>query len=419
MDLRAPFLRFTPYVSRFPFYFKERKQAIMKRFILVAGALALTLAGCGGGAEETPTPMPEPAFESLVSVTGEVLPAEWATLSIQTGGTVDQILVEPGDEVQAGDLLVKLDTTDAELAVQEAEAQLASARAELERLRAQPRSEDVAAAEQQVEAAEAEVSQAIAERDRLTSGAIASDIARENAQLVSAEAARKSAQIDYDQTHGRVEDGDLEDWKEREAALQLRAAELRLDTAQIRLTSARISAEPRLEEAEARVRAAQAQRDVAAAQLAQLQAGPADQEIALAETDVAQEQLALEEARLALKRSERYAPFDGTVGRVEVREGEQIRQGDPLLTLGDLSTLRVETTDLDEIDVAKVEVGQSVDVTFDAFPDRIFKGRITRINPMAAPGGGGVTYTTIITLEELAPEIRWGMTAFVDIEVGD
>lgn len=390
-----------------------------KRFLLITVALTLTLAGCGIGGEETPTPTLAPVFTSTVSVTGEVVPAELATLSIQTGGTVDQVLVEPGDEVQAGDLLVKLDTTDAELAVHEAEAQLANARAELERLRAQPRSEDVAATEQQVEVAEADISQAVAERNRLASGAISSDIASENAQVVSAEAARKTAQIDYDQTRRRVEDDDLEDWKERDAALQLRAAELRLEAAQIRLTSARIGAGPRLEEAEARVRAAEAQRDVAAAQLAQLQAGPADQEITLAETDVAQAQLALEEAQLALERSERLAPFDGTVGRVEVREGEQIRQGDPLLTLGDLSTLRVETTDLDEIDVAKVEVGQSVDVTFDAFPDRVFQGRITRINPMAAPGGGGVNYTTIIALEELAPEIRWGMTAFVDIDVDD
>jgi HlyD family secretion protein len=390
-----------------------------KRFLLITVSLAFILAGCGGGAEETSTPMPEPAFESLVSVTGEVVPAEWATLSIQAGGTVDQVLAEPGNKVNAGDLLVKLDTTDAELAMHEAEAQLASARAELERLRAQPRSEDVAAAEQQVEVAETDISQAVAERDRLASGTISSDIASENAQVVSAEAARKTAQIDYDQTRGRVEDDDLDDWKEREAALRLRAAELRLEAAEIRLTSARVSAGSRMEEAEARVRATEAQRDIAAAQLAQLQAGPADQEITLAETDVAQAQLALEEARLTLERSERRAPFDGTVGRVHVREGEQIREGDPFLTLGDLSTLRVETTDLDEIDVAKVEVGQSVEVTFDAFPDRVFRGRITRINPMAAPGGGGVTYTTIIALEESGPEIRWGMTAFVDIDVED
>lgn len=391
----------------------------MKRFILITGALALALAGCGGGAGETPTPMPEPAFESLVSVTGKVVPAEWATLSIQTGGTVDQVLVEPGDQVQTGDLLVKLDTTDAELAVQEAEAQLASARAQLDRLRAQPRSEDVVAAEQQVEAAEADIAQAVAERDRLASGAIGSDVASANAEAASAEAARKAAQIDYDDTRRRVEDDDLDEWKEQEVALQLRAAELRLDAARTRLAETRIGAGPRTEEAEARVRAAEAQRDVASAQLVQLRAGPAEQEIALADIDVARAQLALEEARLALERCERRAPFDGTIGRVDAREGEQIRQGDPLLTLGDLSTLRVETTDLDEIDVARVEVGQTVDVTFDAFPDRVFEGRITRIDPMAAPGTGGVTYTTIIALEGLAPEIRWGMTAFVDIDVDD
>ncbi|MEA3377696.1 MAG: HlyD family efflux transporter periplasmic adaptor subunit [Chloroflexota bacterium] len=392
---------------------------MMKQLILMGGALASTLAlvGCGGGGAETPTPMPEPAFESLVSVTGEVVPGRWAALSIRTGGTVNQVLVEPGDQVEAGDLLVELDTTDAELAIQEAEARLASVRAELERLRAQPRFQDVAAAEQQVEAAQAEVSQATAERDRLASGAISSDITSANAQVVAAEAGRKAAQIDYDETRRKVEDDDVEAWREQEAALRLRAAETRLDAARLRLAAARTAAGPRREEAEARVRAAEAQRDVAAAQLAQLQAGPADQEITLAETDVAQARLTLEEVQLALQRCERRAPFDGTVGMVHVREGEQVHQGDPILTLGDLSTLRVETTDLDEIDVAKVRVGQGVDVTFDAFPDCVFKGRITRLDPMPMPGGGGVNYTAIIALEELAPEIRWGMTAFVDIEL--
>lgn len=394
---------------------------MMKQVILISSAfaLALALASCAGGIGETPTPMPEPAFESLVSVTGKVVPAEWAVLSIQTGGTVDQLLVEPGDEVQTGDLLAELDTTDAELAVQEAEAQVASARAQLERLRAQPRFEDVAAAEPQVEAAEAELAQAVAERDRLASGAIGSDIASAYAEATSAEAAHKAAQIDYDETRRRVEGDHLEAWKEQEAALQLRAVELRLEAAQTRLTDARTGAEPRMEEAEARVRAAEARRDVAAAQLAQLRAGPAEQELALAETDVAQAQLALEEAQLALERCERRAPFAGTVGRVQVREGEQIHRGAPLLTLGDLSTLRVETTDLDEIDVAKVHVGETVHITFDAFPDRVLKGRIIRIDPMAAPGAGGVYYTTIIALEEVAPEIRWGMTVFIDIDAGD
>ncbi|MGD9030339.1 MAG: biotin/lipoyl-binding protein, partial [Anaerolineae bacterium] len=96
--------------------------------LLVALALvALAPAGCSVAGGETPTPPPEPAFESLVSVTGEVVPARWAMLSIETAGTVQDVLVEPGDDVKAGDLLVRLDAVDAQLAIYEAEAQLAAA----------------------------------------------------------------------------------------------------------------------------------------------------------------------------------------------------------------------------------------------------------------------------------------------------
>jgi multidrug resistance efflux pump len=386
--------------------------------IATVALLASALAACGGGADETPTPVPEQAFESVVSVTGEVVPAKWATLSLQTSGVVEDVLVEVGDEVAAGDLLVKLETVDADLAVYEAEAQLANAMAEVRQLEAQPRVTDVAAAEQQVDEAQAAIAQAVTERDRLASGVISSDIAQAEAELGSAEAERKAARIDYDELQDDLEDDVVEDWEGERAALRLRAAQQGLEAAQIGLAYARGSASARTDEAEAGIRAAEAQRDVAQAQLEQASAGASEEEIALAETEVAQAQLALEEAQLWLERCERRAPFDGTVGMVDVREGEQVQQGDPILTLGDLSTLRVETTDLDEIDVARISVGQKADITFDAFPDHVFAGRVVRINPMAEPGGGGVNYTTIIELDELSPGIRWGMTAFVDIEVG-
>jgi len=392
----------------------------MKRTLFVAAVVGLVLAlcACGGGTEETPTPMPGPALASVVSVTGEVVPAKWATLSMQTDGVVEDILVEPGDDVNVGDPLVRLDTVDAELAVSEAEAQLANAEAQVEQLEGQPRATDVAPIERQVDEAEAVISQAVAERDRLASGVIQSDIAEAEAELESAEAEREAARIDYDELQDELENDIVEDWEGERAALQLLAARQSVEAAQIGLACARGGASARMEEAEAGVRAAEAQLAVAEAQLQQAGAGAAEQEIALAETEVAQAQTALREAQLQLERCERRTPFDGTVGMVHIRQGEQVRQGDPIVTLGDLSTLRVETTDLDEIDVAKVEVGQSVDVTFDAFPDRVFKGQVVRIDPVAEASSGGVNYTTIIELEELAPEIRWGMTAFVDIEVG-
>jgi len=380
--------------------------------------MALSLGACNAAAEETPTPMLEPAFESLASVTGEILPAKWATLSIQTGGTVEAVLVEEGDAVAAGDLLVKLDTVDAELSLFEAQAQLAGAEAQVGQLEAQPRSQDVAAAQQQVSAAGAAIAPAVAERDRLESGVTQSDVARADAEVVAASAELRVSQIDYEETKERVEDEGLDEWKQQEAALRLRAAEESLYAAQLSLANARGSAAARMDEAEATVRLAEAQRDVAQAQLDLVLAGVLEEEVALAKTDVAQAQVAVEEAELRLERSEHRAPFAGTVGMVAVREGEQVQEADLLLTLGDLSTLRVETTDLDEIDVARISLGQEADVTFDALPDRVFKGRVVRIDPMAVSNGGGVNYTTIIELDELSPEIRWGMTAFVDIEVG-
>ncbi|MBN1812964.1 MAG: efflux RND transporter periplasmic adaptor subunit, partial [Anaerolineae bacterium] len=133
---------------------------------------------------------------------------------------------------------------------------------------------------------------------------------------------------------------------------------------------------------------------------------------------VTQAEAALEAARVALERCEIRAPFAGAVGAVSVRAGELVAPGQPLVTLGDLSTLRVETTDLDEIDVARVAVGQRATITFDALGERVFTGRVTRISPMPEPGAGGVNYTVVLELDELDPAIRWGMTAFVDIEVG-
>ena len=67
----------------------------------------------------------------------------------------------------------------------------------------------------------------------------------------------------------------------------------------------------------------------------------------------------------------------------------------------------------------RVAVGQRAAVVFDALPDRVFEAYVTRISPMAAPGSGGVHYSVVLDLTELDVALRWGMTAFVDIEVGD
>jgi multidrug efflux pump subunit AcrA (membrane-fusion protein) len=86
--------------------------------------------------------------------------------------------------------------------------------------------------------------------------------------------------------------------------------------------------------------------------------------------------------------------------------------------LGDLDHLRIETTDLNEIDVAQVEVGDRATVTFDALPGVAVEGKVVSIAPKASEGSG-VNYTVIVEIAEIPKNLKWGMTAFVDIQISD
>lgn len=113
------------------------------------------------------------------------------------------------------------------------------------------------------------------------------------------------------------------------------------------------------------------------------------------------------------------APFDGTVGSVPVHEWETVQPGEPVVVLGDLTSLRVELEDLSETDVGRLSEGQEAEITFEAFPDRLVAGRVARISPMNNAKGGGVNYDVVIDFTEPdVPGVRWGMTAHVDILVG-
>ena len=325
--------------------------------------------------------------------------------------------------MQADALLVRLDPTDAQLAVQQAEAVVETAQAQLVLLKAGPRPGQVAVAEAQIEAAQTVISQTITQRDQLWSGATEAEIATARAQVAAAQAEQWVAHEAHDQTMKcyTLPDGSEVcpglGAPEEQARYALHTADESLAAARAQLDALKTGAYLQVRTAEAGISAAEAQQGVAQAQLALLKAGATTEEIAVAGAAVTQAEAALEAARVALERCEVRAPFAGTVGAVNVRAGELVAPGQPLVTLGDLSTLRVETTDLDETQVAQVAAGQEASVIFDALPERVFSGRVARISPMAEPGAGGVNYTVIVVLDETDPALLWGMTAFVDIEV--
>ncbi len=398
-----------------------------KEVLLGLIVVAVLLSACGAGDEPTPTPLPEQALASVVSVTGEVLPAEWTTVSAQAGGTAIDVLVEPGDEVSAGDPLVQLDSADAEIAVARAQVALEAAHIRLALLESRPRPEDIAVAEASVKAAGPDVDQAEARLAQLEAGSLDAGIASAKVQVTLKEIDELVTYELHEDTmtcvdvtipgEGEKEICPLLGPPEEKARFRLHAAREALDAAWSRYYALIDQKDDRLRAAEVAIEVAEEQRNAAEARLTQAKAGPSEADIAAAEAAIQQAEVALEKAEVAAARTEIEAPLAGTVGMIQVRQHELVAPGQPLVTIGDLTTLRVETTDLDEIDVARVQVGQEVDVTFDALPDEVFGGRVKRIYPQAESEGAGVNYTAIVDLTSLHPQIRWGMTAFVDIEV--
>jgi len=436
------------------------------RVILVCAMASLllgpALAACQMKASQ-PTPVDpsvvEQVGEAYVKATGKVLPARLAHLAFQSPGALSKVLVEEGQDVEAGQVLARLDSAELDAAVSQAEALLAVARAQLANLEAGVRPVDLARAEvaadtardgveaaklaaqvagENVSAAESAVAVAEASLQQLRAGPTADEleIARQRVEMAKAQLYGYQGQRDavgggrdrlgyqsgsYEAAEGQVM---AAEWAVSIAELnqQILAAGARAE--QIAVVAAQVEqAKAAVDVAKAQQRAAEQQVAIARQQVRQAQAeidllkAPArEEDLNAARAHVSQAEAALEGARAALERTVLVAPFAGTITELNLRVGEYVMMGVPVIVLGDLSTLRVETTDLDEYDVARVAEGSKAALTFDALPDVQLQGTVRSVALKSSPGGGGTAFKVIITFDETDPRLRWGMTAFVDIE---
>lgn len=391
----------------------------LKTTFLVLFMLALVLAACSGAeptATESVDPAPAEDFFPVVSATGIVLPERWATFSFGSGGQVTELLIERGAYVEEGTLLAQLGNAEqARAALTGAELELINARQALDDLH-----ENAALYTAQARLALANARDFLDDTEYdwrvQQEGYRASDetIDEAEANLILAENEVDRAKDAYDRLSGRPED----DAARALALSNLSAARQHRDAIIRRLNWYKgfpteieqgvLDAE--LSEAEARVAAAE--RDYE-----QVKDGPDPDAVELAEARLANAKAAVQAAQQALEDTELRAAFAGTVSEVYIREGEFVAPGQPILVLADLENLIVETTDLNEIDVAQIAVGNTATVTFDALPDVSLQGTVTYIASKASEGTG-VNYPVEIHFEQALPEsVRWGMTAFVDIEL--
>jgi HlyD family secretion protein len=330
----------------------------------------------------------------------------------------------------------------AEAAVLVAEARVATAQAA-----AQVAQADADMAEAQVAVMRGALSAAQARFDKATNGATELDIQIAGLQVDQAlaalhlielirPAARRyllgamaSSQTQVDiaklQLEGVQAGTGAEDLAAAQAAVTQAASDLEAAQGQFSQANAQeLAAQAEVRSAEAQATQVRAEAEVAKtqvqkaqAELSTLKAGNREEDIAAATAEVAVASAALASAKNALEDATLKALFDGTVGAVRVNEGELVQPADPVITLGDLSLLRAETEDLSEVDIGRIQVGQRAAVTVDALDGRVLPGMVSRIAPVATERRGDTVYKISLDLDtSSSTSLRWGMTAFVEID---
>jgi len=340
---------------------------IVALVVLGAGVYASTVYSKRGVVTVQTGKVVKQDLASVVTASGEIKPKNYINIGANAVGNITELLVKEGDHVRRGQLLAKIEDVQPEADVQAQKASIQSAEA------------DSSAAEAGLKASDDNINtmQASIEQSK-------ADLARMKADLDRAESLYKEqlmAKQDFD---------------------------LRKFTYEAQVAAVKAS--------DTRVTQARAQREQMAAQLAS-----------------AQRRVAMAKANLIrfndlLQKRNSYAPLDGVVTNLPVRVGETVvpglqnQSGTIIMTIADMSMITAEVK-VDETDIVNVSLGQPVDVTIDAIPNKTFKGHVTEIGNTAILRSTGVAasqsavssqeakdFKVVVALDNPPDEIRPGLS---------
>jgi HlyD family secretion protein len=376
-----------------------------------------------------------------VQVLGAFIAPHQAALTFKGSGRIAEIRVKEGALVKQGDTLAVLETTELQLAVQQAQAALAGVQARLSQ----------AKAPSNIIAAQAALAAAQKNYDKLSAGPTASDLAAAQAALAAAQrsynlvragptrdqlaqlkaqvdnaqAALNQAQAAYDKIGGATN-----------PYIGLYPQSLQLQTATNNYTAALgaynnalshptdaelAAAWGQVEQAQAalnRLTPDAAQLAAAQAQVQQAQAalGGTSDNTAAAQAAVDQAQAVLALAQQQVTNATLTAPFDGTVLTIGPHAGEMAGPTVPVMTLADLTHLQLQGG-LDQSALEQVRTGQAVTIVPDAFKDKTLTGKVSEVGWTASTVGGVVSVPLTIDVDPTDIPLRPGLSASALIRI--
>lgn len=356
-----------------------KKLALVVLLGLVLAAIYAFVSG-GGGTPVSVARVERGAVSENLDEDGLVKSDLEVELAPRIQGRLARVLVKSGQKVRQGELLASLDEADLEAAVAAAQANERAASAALEQALARVELDrgTVAAELAQSEAAR-EV--AAANLSRVEEGPRRQEIATARAQVRSARAAEEEARANLARSQQLFDQGFI-------SAQQLDASRTAMGSA----SAARAQAENQLstlvegsrvqETAAARGELQRSEAQVRGAAARQGQVVVSERDVVAAQARLDSARAALAQARANLAMTDIRAPEDGEIVLEELEPGEVVGPTNRFARLIDPSRVWIEML-LDENDRGKVDVGQKVVVTTDAYPGVEFEGSLERIEPLA------------------------------------
>lgn len=312
---------------------------------------------------------------SKVSSTGTLSPVITVQVGSQVSGQIKELLADFNEEVRAGQIIARIDPKNFDSKVQEAEAELSVAlanvaikRAALERSRADLENSRAALSASKEQLQKTRVALAHASRDLNRKRGL------QKGSLVS-ESEIDRAKSTYDQELAQLSAGEAEHLAHA-SVVRARQAGLKM----------------------------------------------AEGEIVYALAQVKQREASLNQSKINLEHTIIRSPVDGVVIERNVDIGQTVAaslQAPTLFTIAqDLRKMQVDTS-VDEADVGRIRVNQEARFTVDAYPKKVFSGRVEQVRNAPQTLQNVVTYTVIVSAEN--PDLRLlpGMTANVEIVVDE
>ncbi len=328
--------------------------------------------------------------------------AETVAITAELGGRIIDLMVDEGEEVTTGQILVELDKSDLLAQQLQLEAALATAKANLESVSAPPRLEDIAVAQAQLQQAmvtrdglktvwealdtlvndpkqlEAQISQAEARVTEAEKGVEMALVNQKRADIQAEAASRNQSD------HAGLVQGEVAQKQLEAANIGVQIAEVNVEGAKkqvahlTRMRDEPLFLETQAHAAESAYKQAEAAVLMAGANLTAAQANPTPEDIAVAQAQVQEAESAMALIDVQLAKQTLAAPRDGLMSQKLVNPGELAAPGAILLELSDIDTVDL-TVFIPETRIGEVQIGQPALVYVDAYPGETFEGKVSFI----------------------------------------